>query len=688
MIPIYGSFAIIGPNTERTIKIGLNNDNEPIAYLKDGKMQGIFTDLFTEIARQNNWNIEIVNDSWPNLVNMLNTNKIDLIGGMAYDTSRTNLYTFSNESVFTNWGQILTNDKSIKGLLDLEGKKIAVTKNNVHYTGEHGIANLLENFHINVTYVEANSYLGVLNLLKNNTVSAGVVSRFIAMNNAAKFNLITTGIVFDPIDLRFAININSTENLSLLQTIDHDIKLMKKDSSSDYYSIIKKYIGEPNVQIDQNLYWTILIELLIIIIPLMLIIITIISRLQVNKKTLELKKTNYAYEMTNKDLEIAKNQIQMKNQAQYEFFANINHELRSPLHIISGYTNLLKERELGEEEKQYLNVISKASENLTRIVSDILSLTQLEKSDFSIQKHQFDLEKIIEFTLKPLHEIAEKKGLEFKEEIDNSLLISYNDDDLRFSQLLINIIENAIKYTKTGYVSLEMQKIKSTDLIMTLKIRVIDTGVGIDPQYIQKVFEPFFKIENSDYNIVKGVGLGLTIVRQLLKIFNGSISLSSEINQGTTVEIILDLEKYLNISNEPKQKQINQNANISEKHILLVDDINENMNLLESYLNNYNKRFILQKASGGREAIKLYDQNGYDVIFLDIKMPDINGIEVLKQIRQIEKNKKLKKAIIIATSAYIPDSEKDNYSQLGFDGFLHKPFSSESLNYVLDRIDS
>lgn len=666
-------------STQNVIKIGLSNANKPVAYLENGEMKGIFTDLIKTIAQKNDWSVKIVNDSWPNLVNKLNNNQIDVLGGIAYDGSRTSMYTFSNESIFTNWGTILTNDKSINGLLDLEAKKVAVVKNNIHYTGENGLSNLLIKFHINVSYIEVNSYFDVLNLLKNKTVDVGVVSRFIAMNYAQDYKLIDTNIVFNPIELCFAININKTENFPLLQSIDSTVRNMKKDPSSAYYNIIKKYIGDPSVQVNKEAYITLLLETLIVLIPLMLVILVVISRVQVNRKTLELKKTNQSYEVINKDLEITKNQLEKRHQAQYDFFANISHELRSPLHIISGYTNLLQESELKEDQSMYLKTITKANDNLLRIVSDILSLTQLEKSDFSIKKQKFNLKDILEFALQPLRTMASEKGLGFIEQIDESLFIAYYDDELRFSQLIINIVENAIKYTETGSVTLKMDQINSTENITSLKFMVKDTGVGIKSELLDKIFEPFFKIERENDLPIKGVGLGLTIVRQLVKIFNGSVSISSIKDQGTTFEITIDLEKFNSnpIENIPQEQ--NLASTISEKRILLIDDITDNMNLLESYLQNYHERLTIDKALGGREAIQLCENNEYDLLFLDIRMPGMDGKETIKKIRSLELKQQHKESIIIATSAYIPEAEKPHYLEVGFDGFLHKPFSRESL---------
>lgn len=675
---------------EKTIRIGFTTDNIPNAYLdtNSGEEKGIFVDLFQTIASKNNWHIEIINDAFPNLLSKLDNNDIDIIGAIAYSTSRINQYTFSNETIFTNWGDILTKDPSIKSILDLENKKLSVIQNNVHYSGEGGIVNLLNSFHVNVTYQFVQTYDEAMESVANNSADACIVNRFSAKLYSSSYNLIDTNIVFNPIELRYAININHPENLYMLQTIDQDVKSMKEDSKSDFYRIINQYLDESQSNsIDLATYFIVFAHIMILLIPAMLFIVTIVSRIQVNKKTKELQSANQAYEQINKDLNLAKNQIEERNRSQYEFFANISHELRSPVHLISGYTSLLEETNLSDEQKTSINIISRANENLSRIISDILILSQLQKTQFSIYKENFELRELLDFILAPLEIKANNKGLKLIKEIDESLFTFYHEDQLRLGQILVNLIENAIKYTHRGTITLKMKKLRIEGNKIIIAIKVIDTGIGIERDVLDKVFEPFFKIDSNSEASTQGVGLGLTIVKHLINIFNGSISISSQVDKGTTIEIEIGLEKGT-IESESQPELISQN--ISKKpnqKILLVDDVDDNLNLLERIILKSSSNNEILKANSGQRAIEIIKNNkDIDMVFLDLRMPELDGIETAKIIRELETTNQIRPLKIIASTAYV--SEDSESRTLKFDAFLKKPFNQMQVQKVLNEFSN
>lgn len=355
-----------------------------------------------------------------------------------------------------------------------------------------------------------------------------------------------------------------------------------------------------------------------------------------------------------------------------EFLSNMSHEIRSPLNSIIGFSELLKEVNDDKEKiEQYINIIQKSSESLTKIINDILDISKIEEGKLEINKTNFNLNSFLE-------ELYMVNKTKMKNEKVNFILnIPKNDttilcDSFRLRQVINNLINNANKFTDSGFIELGYTK-KSNFIEFYVK----DSGIGIKIDEQNKIFERY---SQSAYNNKKtlGHGLGLSISKELISLMGGTIRLESEYGKGST--FIFNIPNNKSIK---RFKNLNNNQEIidvdfSGKKIMIVEDIDFNIKLLESYLENTNAELIV--ATDGNDAILKYNKhkNNLDIILMDIQLPEINGTDVTRMIRNIDKD-----TPIIAQTAYAMRDDIDNIMEFGFNDLIHKPIKKEELLKII-----
>jgi len=346
----------------------------------------------------------------------------------------------------------------------------------------------------------------------------------------------------------------------------------------------------------------------------------------------------------------------------------MSHEIRNPLNGIIGFTGLLFKTPLDQNQIKMLNYIKNSNDLLLSIVNDILDLSKIESGQRTSFYETVNITELLNEIKDPFILSAKEKKLLFFQEINNleePLILDKNN----IKQILINLINNAIKFTDSGEIKVVLSKIDNN-----LEMSVYDTGIGIPEDKIEFIFEKFTQIDSSYRKKYQGTGLGLAIVNELVKLEKGTINIESKVGKGTVFTVKIPI-KNKNITKIIKNEEIQpiefvNNNNIN--NILIVEDNIINSMLIESILGNYNIK--CQLSMNGIDALEKIKKTNFDLILMDIQMPNMDGIECTKIIRSTGN-----KVRIIALTGYTLKNEIESFTNIGIDDVITKPFDNETL---------
>ncbi len=383
----------------------------------------------------------------------------------------------------------------------------------------------------------------------------------------------------------------------------------------------------------------------------------------------ELRNKNKQLLSEQKALEDAKNKAQESDKLKTAFLTNMSHEIRTPMNGIIGFSELFEDDESTDEDKaHYAKIVINSGKQLLRIVNDILDLSKIETNQVSIQKRTKDLRIGFNHTYELFNRICTNKGLELIAEFTADKACYVNTDHTRLFQVIHNLLENAIKFTSSGRIRFGFAAREEE-----LFIFVQDSGIGIPEDYQNLIFERFRQIETSQTRKYSGTGLGLSISKQLIQLLGGELKLESKKNHGSTFYISLPPCETTYIdktNNKRKTKRLNLK---SKKHILIAEDEDNNFLLLKIYLKDICAK--IGHAKDGKQAIEyVKSHDDIDLILMDIKMPNVNGVEAMYEIRKINSN-----IPIIAQTAFVMAEDKRKLMSYGFDDYIPKPIESKVL---------
>lgn len=402
----------------------------------------------------------------------------------------------------------------------------------------------------------------------------------------------------------------------------------------------------------------------------------------------QLKVTNANLQITKLQLQKTVNELEEQTKKaelatlyKSQFLANMSHEIRTPMNAVMGMTYLLNQTNLDDKQKDYVKKIDTSSKNLLNLINDILDFSKIEAGKLELEKIDFKLEDVLLDVRNIVEQKAIDKGLDFKIIYNKNDENIYFGDPLRIEQILVNLLNNAIKFTHKGMVELSISNVSSNRVLFEIK----DTGIGLSQEHINKLFESFTQADTSTTRKFGGTGLGLSISKQLSHLMDGEIYIESELNVGSNfmVELFLPKGNYTNVIVEYKEDESyfrNKCLELQGSSILLVEDNSINQEIIISLLENF--EIEIDIANNGLEAVQLYLKNKdkYELILMDLQMPIMNGFEATQKIRALDKN-----IPIIALTAKAMTQDIDATKKAFMNDHLNKPIVVEKLYGVLSK---
>lgn len=380
-------------------------------------------------------------------------------------------------------------------------------------------------------------------------------------------------------------------------------------------------------------------------------------------------------------LNIARDQAERANNAKSEFLSNMSHEIRTPLNAIVGFSQALEEENLPPEAKEEVNDIIMASQSLLEIVNGILDISKIEANKLEIVNSEYDFNKVLDELVALTRARLGDKQLQFKTSFDPSIPTVLYGDHTRLKQIILNLLTNAVKYTKEGYIKFKVDSVISGE-VCRLIVSVEDSGIGIKEENQSKLFSKFERFDLEKNITIEGTGLGLAITKKLVDLMNGKIVVQSIYGKGSRFTVAIDQKivktPTITIRDQNKEKDV-AIFDVSGKKVLVVDDNKLNLKVAARLLQEY--KVIIETIDNGFECIdKIKNGEVYDLILMDDMMPKMTGTETLQKLKELENYN----IPTIALTANAISGMREKYVNAGFDDYLSKPIDKLELNRVIN----
>lgn len=403
-----------------------------------------------------------------------------------------------------------------------------------------------------------------------------------------------------------------------------------------------------------------------------------------NKMRLQILEDTRSLRQTTLQSQGERDEAVRANHAKNQFLANVSHELRIPLQSVLGYANLLTDTPLDQEQRDYVNTLLNASESLSAIINDLLDISSMEAGKLVLDQIPFDLRETLNDLVHMLGSRAREKGLALELRIDENLPWALQGDPVRIRQILLNLVSNAIKFTDSGHVLISIEVLGRRDEKARLRLSVEDTGVGINPEDIPLVYEPYVQLGQQFQRQLPGAGLGLTICRQLVQLMDGSLDLESRPGEGSTFWVELTLP----IAPESSARVRPDTRMVRDRRILVVDSYELSRKITLEMLSRYNVHIEAVKSAG--EALTSIRQafdsrEPFDAIVLDGFVPDMDSDLLCRQIRG---NPQWSNMRLLILSSNPQRGDAEHFRQAGADAFLSKSLRESCLMPILNQLFS
>ncbi len=378
------------------------------------------------------------------------------------------------------------------------------------------------------------------------------------------------------------------------------------------------------------------------------------------------------YAQTQEKLISAREDAEKANRAKSDFLSNMSHELRTPLNGIVGATNLLLHEQVTLSQKRYFKIVQHSADHMLQLVNHILDYSKIEAGKISLEQNVFNLQSRLTDLCQVFETQHVSGNVQFSYHIDHQLNQTVSGDDLRLTQILTNLLANAFKFTPRGTVSFTASLKESTEQGICVLFAVKDTGIGIEKENLQQVFKSFEQGDNSTTRNFGGTGLGLSISRQLVQLLGGELQVNSEAGKGSEFYFSLQLKKAAAEKNPVTANTPPHSQNLSGINILVAEDNAVNRLILKNFLSRWKASFT--EAVNGRKALECFNVAHYDLVLMDLEMPEMDGYTALAEIRKVNPS-----IPVLAFTAALYEGMAEDLQQQGFNDYLHKPFNPDDL---------
>ncbi len=668
----------------RKVSVGLYQNPPKVYTNENGQPAGLFVELLNKIARAENWTLRYVPCEWADCLAQLEKGTLDLMPDVALSSERARRFDFHQVSIASSWSQVYSHpDFKVLSLADLAGRRIAILQGGIQEAffaqlmagGQHAYQPVL------VDSLEQ-GYAAVV----SGQADAVVTNSFFAAHNGGKYRLQETPIVFLPTNLYFAAG--KGRNADLLERIDAHLTDWRRDSTSIYFQALhRSMVLPPEVRIP---FW---VQRVLIGLGgglLLLLAISLLLRWQVDQRTkaltqttreLEDQRANLEQQVAQRTAELlsAKTVAEQATRMKSEFLANMSHEIRTPINAILGMLYLaLKNNDLPPGLYNHLSKAQSAAHSLLGLINDILDFSKIEAGKLELENVEFSLNRVLEPLTDVIDIQAAQKGLEFLIRYDVAIPPALIGDPLRLGQVLLNLCNNAVKFTEQGEIELTLHSVKATDTDLTLQVYVRDSGIGMTAEAQARLFEKFTQADQSTTRRFGGTGLGLAISKNLIELMGGRIWVEdSQPGHGTTIGFNIPLRIVQQA--QARQRELVEQAGplLEGVRVLVVDDNSVSRDILTEMLRFFHLE--VASAASGPAALNLLEtaEPPYDLVLMDWRMPGMNGDEATQRIHRNPAITHQPKVIIV--TAYGRSDVIQRAEQAGVDGFLIKPVSPSTL---------
>ena len=370
--------------------------------------------------------------------------------------------------------------------------------------------------------------------------------------------------------------------------------------------------------------------------------------------------------------------LQHLDQKKTQFFANMSHEFRAPINAIMGMSEVILCNSKEGNIREYAGDIKNASKMLLHLVNDVLDLSKIQAGKMEIVPVEYETEDLVRNVGNVIRLMVQDKSLAYEVNIAKDVPKRLFGDEIRIAQVLTNLLTNAVKYTDQGKVTLTLNAVKDLKGMDAIEYIVEDTGCGIKPEDMDKLFDSYERVNLERNRRVEGTGLGMGIVTGLLEAMNSKLNVESQYGKGSRFSFVL-AQNYVNTSPVPQNISSNKELELGDKLILVVDDVPLNLKVVEVLLKPFGANVEL--VNNGKDALEMMKQKKYDLILLDHMMPGMDGVETLKQAREISDY--YKDAAIIAMTGNASVTARDEYLCMGFTDYLEKPILPDKIKEIL-----